>query len=68
MSIQLGLLFDLKDVHCSTIFIAHRAQNLGEASPFVVSSLQGLQLAIKYEHLLMLCCSNFFFAPKLHDH
>ena len=64
---QLGLLFDLKDVHCSTIFFAHRAQNLGEASPLVVISRQGLQCAIKYEHLLMMLCSNIFFAPKQYD-
>ena len=57
-------LFNIKDVHCSSIIFAHRAENLGEASPFVVFSSQGFHCAIEDEHSLMMFSFYLFFASK----
>ena len=57
-------LFNLKDVHCSSIFFAHRAENLSEASPFVVLSSQGLHCAVENEHPFMVFSFYLFFVPE----
>ena len=57
-------LFNFKDVHCSSIMFAHRAENLGEASPFVVLSSQGFHCAMEDEHSLMIFSFYLLFASK----
>ena len=56
------LLWYLKDINCSPIFFAHRAQNLGEA--FFVISTQSLHCAKDDKHLLVLFRGNLYFVPK----
>ena len=58
------LLCYLKDVHSSPIFLTHRAQNLGEASPLVVLSRQGLHRSMEDKHLLVLFRGDLFFVPN----
>ena len=57
-------LFNLKDIHSSSIFFAHRAQNLGEAFAFVVCSIQCLHCAVEDEHPSMMFKCYLFFRPN----
>ena len=67
INVDNDLLCYLKDVHCSSIFIAHRAQNLSKTSSVAVLSTLSFHCAVKNEHFFQMFTFYVFFDPKNKD-